>query len=413
MLAKISSVYSEYPKPFWILMLGTFIDRLGGYLLFPFFALYITDRFEVGLTQVGILFAIFSIASAAGGMLGGALTDKFGRKTMLIYGLVISGASSLLMGIIDDINLFYAFAGVVGLVSNAGGPAQQAMIADLLPDEKRTEGYGMHRVVFNVSAAIGPAMGGFLAAGLGYMALFIADAVTSAITALIVYFNIPETKPKLQEGQKEETVMESVGGYGIVLRDRAYMFFLFVTTLSTIVYVQMNTTMSVFLRDQHGIDANGYGLILALNATMVVFMQFWITRMIKGKPAMIIMTLGTLLYAVGFGMYGFGSTLLYFMFAMVVITVGEMLVAPVGSTLIARFSPEHMRGRYMAFFGFTWGIAFAIGPLVAGIVNDTIDPNWVWYGAFVIGMLSTMGYLTMHYADRKRIAEPSESVASS
>jgi MFS family permease len=112
-------------------------------------------------------------------------------------------------------------------------------------------------------------------------------------------------------------------------------------------------------------------------------------------------------------MYGFGSTLLYFMFAMVVITVGEMLVAPVGSTLIARFSPEHMRGRYMAFFGFTWGIAFAIGPLVAGIVNDTIDPNWVWYGAFVIGMLSTMGYLTMHYADRKRIAEPSESVASS
>lgn len=393
-------------------MLGTFIDRLGGYLIFPFFSLYITERFDVGLTQVGILFAIFSVAGALGGILGGALTDKVGRRSMLIFGLVISGLSSLLMGIIDSLALFYAFAGIVGLVSNAGGPAQQAMIADLLPDEKRTEGYGMHRVVFNVSAAVGPALGGLLAVSLGYMALFIADAVTSAITALIVYFAIPETKPQLAEGQKEETLVQSVGGYGIVFRDRAYMFFLFVTTLATIVYVQMNSTMPVFLRDQHGIDATGYGLILALNATMVVLFQFWITRRIKGLPAMLVMTAGTLLYAIGFGMYGFGATWLWFAFAMVVITIGEMLVAPVGTTLVARFAPEHMRGRYMAIFGFTWGISFAIGPLLAGYVNDSIDPNWVWYAAFVVGLLSTMGYFSMHFADRKRIAEPEESPAA-
>jgi MFS family permease len=407
------SVYKEYPKPFWVLMLGTFIDRLGGYLIFPFFSLYITQRFDVGLTQVGILFAIFSVAGALGGILGGALTDKLGRRTMLIFGLVISGLSSLLMGIIDNLSLFYAFAGIVGLVSNAGGPAQQAMIADLLPDEKRTEGYGMHRVVFNVSAAVGPALGGLLAVSLGYMALFIADAVTSAITALIVYLAIPETKPQLAEGQVEETLVQSVGGYGTVFRDRAYMFFLFVTTLSTIVYVQMNSTMPVFLRDQHGIDASGYGLILALNATMVVLFQFWITRRIKGLPAMLVMTAGTLLYAIGFGMYGFGATWLWFAFAMVVITIGEMLVAPVGTTLVARFAPEQMRGRYMAIFGFSWGIAFAIGPLLAGYVNDAINPNYVWYAAFVIGLVSTMGYFSMHFADRKRIAEPEESPAAS
>jgi MFS family permease len=412
-MQRLLSVYNEYPKPFWVLMLGTFIDRLGGYLIFPFFSLYITQRFNVGLTQVGILFAIFSVTGALGGILGGALTDKLGRRTMLIFGLVISGLSSLLMGIIDNLSLFYAFAGIVGLVSNAGGPAQQAMIADLLPDEKRTEGYGMHRVVFNVSAAVGPALGGLLAVSLGYMALFIADAVTSAITALIVYLAIPETKPQLAEGQVEETLVQSVGGYGTVFRDRAYMFFLFVTTLSTIVYVQMNSTMPVFLRDQHGIEASGYGLILALNATMVVLFQFWITRRIKGLPAMLVMTAGTLLYAVGFGMYGFGATWLWFAFAMVVITIGEMLVAPVGTTLVARFSPEHMRGRYMAVFGFNWGIAFAIGPLLAGYVNDAIDPNFVWYAAFVIGLVSTMGYFAMHFADRKRIAEPEESPAAS
>jgi MFS family permease len=71
-----------------------------------------------------------------------------------------------------------------------------------------------------------------------------------------------------------------------------------------------------------------------------------------------------------------------------------------------------MRGRYMAVLGFNWGIAFAVGPLLAGYVNDAIDPNFVWYAAFVIGLVSTMGYFSMHFADRKRIAEPEESPAA-
>ncbi len=398
---RIRRMYNEYPPAFWVLMLGTFIDRLGGYLLFPFFALYITDRFHIGLTQVGYLFAIFSVSSAIGGILGGALTDKIGRRFMLLFGLLVSGASSLLMGIVDDLNVFYALAGFVGLLSSAGGPAQQAMIADLLPDAKRTEGYGMHRVIFNISAAIGPALGGLLAANLGYMALFIGDAVTSAITALIVFLVIPETKPKLAEGQKEESLAQSVGGYGIVLKDSAFMFFLLITTLATIVYVQMNTTMPVFLRDQHGISPQGYGYLLALNATMVVFFQFWVTRRIRGKIPMVMMALGTLLYGIGFGMYGWGSTWLWFAFAMVVITIGEMVVAPIGTTLVARFAPEHMRGRYMAIFGFSWGIAFAIGPLLAGLISDNFDPNWVWYGSLVIGLISAAGYLGIYYSDRR------------
>ena len=289
----------------------------------------------------------------------------------------------------------------MGLVSNAGGPAQQAMIADLLPDAQRTEGYGMHRIIFNVSAAIGPLLGGVLATSAGYNWLFIGDAITSFITALIVLALIPETKPKLAEGQAEESMVQSAAGYGVVFRDTAFMFFLLITALVTIVYVQMNSTMPVFMRDQAGLPVLDYGYILALNATMVVFLQFGITRLIKGQVPLHMMALGTLLYGIGFGMFGFGSTLLWFALAMVVITVGEMIVAPVGSTMVARFAPEHMRGRYMATFGFSWGIAFAIGPLLAGYVNDNIDPNWVWYGSLLIGVIGAVGYLAMQVGDRR------------
>lgn len=402
-MQRIRNLYNEYPKPFWVLMLANFIDRLGGSLLFPFFALYITERFNVGMVQVGYLFAIFSATSIVGGILGGALTDKFGRRSMLLFGLVASGLSTLLMGYIGSISVFYSLAAFVGLLSNAGGPASQAMIADLLPEEKRTQGYALHRVIFNLAITFGPALGGLIAAR-SFFLLFVFDAVISVIVAIIVFIGIPETKPALKEGEVEESVTQSVGGYRHVVADGLFMAFLLISTIVTIVYVQMNSTLGVFLRDQHGISPLFYGYILSLNAGMVVVMQFWITRMLKNWTPMVLMAVGTALYAIGFGMYGFGSTFLWFAFAMVVITIGEMVLAPEGTALVARFSPEHMRGRYMGMFGFTWGISFAVGPLAAGFIMENYDPNWVWYIAFLLGALGTIGYLVLHAATQKRFA---------
>ena len=90
--------------------------------MFPFFAIYITLHFEVGMTEVGFLFSLFGAGAFFGNFLGGALTDKYGRRKMLLFGLVISGFSSIIMGLINDINLFYVVAAFVGLVSHTGGP---------------------------------------------------------------------------------------------------------------------------------------------------------------------------------------------------------------------------------------------------------------------------------------------------
>ncbi len=273
MIDRIRQTYKEYPPTFWTLMGSSFVDNLGRFLLFPFFSLYITSRFNVGLKEVGILFAIFSGTSMVGSFIGGAITDKFGRKFMLLFGLVASAVSSLLMGIVDDLNVFYALAAFVGLLSNAGGPAQQAMIADLLPAKKLAEGYGVHRVVFNVAASVGPAMGGILA-NIDFIWLFIFDAVTSLITAVIVYLVIPETKPEDTEEEAEQSLVQTMGGYGKVLRDRPYMFYVIISIIVTIVYVQMNSTMPVFLFTEHSIPPAGYGTLLSMNAVIVVFFQF-------------------------------------------------------------------------------------------------------------------------------------------
>lgn len=396
MLTRIRKTYHEYPSTFWTLIGATFIDHVGGALLFPFFALYVTEKFSVGMTEVGILFTIFAGFSFFGTMLGGALTDKLGRRWMLIFGLVVSASSSLLMMVVNDLALFYALAALVGLLANAGGPAQQAMVADLLPEEKLSEGYGVQRVAMNLAVVIGPAIGGLMAAT-SFNLLFITDAATSIVTAVIVYFALPETKPVVAEGEEEESLPETFKGYIRVAKDGLFISFLLVSILMVIVYTQMNSTLSVYLRDEHGLTAREFGYLLSMNAAMVVLFQFSIARRISKRPAMLMMAFGTLLYAIGFAMYGFVNTFFFFILAMVIITVGEMIVTPVAQTLVAKFAPEDMRGRYMAVYGFSWTIPFAIGPLLAGLIMDNLNPDWVWFAAGLVGLVAVGGFLLLYF----------------
>ena len=137
MFARLQSTYREYPSKFWVLAGASFVDSIGCTTIWPFFALYITQRFDVGMTEAGILFAIFSTAGFVGNILGGALTDRIGRKTIVIFGLVVSALSSLTMGTVDKLATFYLLAAFVGLLSDIAGPAHQAMVADLLPVGKQ------------------------------------------------------------------------------------------------------------------------------------------------------------------------------------------------------------------------------------------------------------------------------------
>lgn len=407
MLAKAKSIYYEFPTTFWTLIGATFIDRLGGALIFPFISLYMTQKFNIGMVQVGQLFAIYAFASLFGSILGGAMTDKFGRRTMMLFGLIMSAMSSLAMGLVNDLSLFYSLAGIVGLLSNTGGPAQQAMVADLLPTRKQTEGFGILRVVINLAVTIGPAIGGILAAR-SYLLLFVIDAISSTITAIIVFSVLPETMPEKTEEQSSQSLIQTVGGYGLVLKDWVYMAFLVVSMLMVMVSIQMNSTLPVYLRDVHGVQPQGFGYILSLNAGMVVLFQFWITRRISKYRPLLLMAVGMGFYALGFAMYGFVSAYMLFLLAMVIITIGEMIVSPTAQALVARLAPEDMRGRYMAMYGFSWIIPTALGPLAAGIIMDHYNPNWVWYAGGIVSMIAVSGYVFLYLRAGKRLNQTAQ-----
>ncbi len=398
---RAAQTYREYPRSFWMMIGVNFIDRLGGSLLFPFFALYITQKFNVGMTQVGVLFAIFSLSSFIGGFPGGALTDRFGRKGIIIFSLLATSISTLFMGFVNEFQFFLVVAFISGIFTDVGGPAYEAVFMDMLPEEKRASGFGIRRVAFNLAVVIGPMIGGFVAAR-SYLALFIIDAVISAIVALLVFLLIPETKPAAQPGEKQESTGESFAGYLKVLRDGRFIAFTLVSLLTWLVYMNMNTTLGVYLRDEHGVPASGYGTIISINAAMVVLMQFPITRRAEKQPPMLMMALGAFFIAAGLALYGFVGTFAWFAVAIAILTIGEMITIPISNAVVANFAPQEMRGRYNFIYGLSWGISFGIGPYLAGRIMDNYDPNLLWYACGIVGLLSVLGFLILNRTTQAR-----------
>lgn len=388
-------IYHEYPSAFWTYNLVVFIDRLGGFMLYPFFALYLTQRYDIGMSTVGILFAVFSISGMVGSALGGAIADRMGRRTVIIFSLVLSSLSALGMGLAPTLGIFVLVSVLVGTLANIGGPAHEAVVADLLPPDKRAEGYGIIRVVFNVAVIIAPPIAGILIAN-SYMTLFIVDAVISLICAGIVFFALPETKPQAHAHAKPETMKQTFAGYGRVFKDSAFLAFVGVTVMMTLVYMNMNSTLGVYLRDEQGVSGLQYAWLLSLNAVLVVFFQFWVTRRLEKYKPLLMMAAGSLLYAVGFAMYGFVPTYGLFIVAMIIITIGEMVVTPFQQSLVASFAPEQMRGRYMAVSGLSWSISFTVGPYFAGLLLDSANPNLLWAFCGIFGLLAAVGFAVLN-----------------
>jgi len=409
LIKKLKLQYFAFPKPFRILVASTFIDRLGGALIFPFLSLYVAQKFNVGMTEIGLIFGLWSVSGLIGSMIGGALADKFGRKAIIIFGLISSAVTGILMGLVTDLSAFYLLALVAGIFSDIGHPAQQAMVADLLEGEQRAEGFSVLRVIANLAITFGPAIGGVLA-GVSYLLLFIIDACTSLITALIVLWAIPETKPADVEGSETKSVVEIITGYRQVVKDKLFIAFIFATVIIIAVYIQMYSTLPVFLNRVHDIPAQGFGYMMSMNAAIVVLFQFRITKCINNYPPMLMMALASALYGIGFVLFGFVSAYAMFFVGMAIITIGEMVHIPASQSMAAFFAPEDMRGRYMAVYGLGWAIPNSAAPFLAGLVMDNYDPYWVWYLAGVLAVIAVICFGLLQYKVKDRFTAFTQTV---
>src|ERR1043165_8518927 len=274
LLDRIQNGYRNYPTPLWVLMTGIFIDRLGTNLIMPFLAIYVVERFDAKISQVGLIYTIFAVSSGAGNLLAGALADRFGRRFTLILGLVCAATARIALGLANNFTGLYIAAAFAGLFGAIGWPAQLAMTADLLGPQKRANGFSIQRVVINSTFALGPLAGGFIGPRIGYLPLFVLDALTSYFVALIVFSKLPETQPVKATDARPESFAQTLAGYRRVLEDGTFVAFVLISILTVTVYMQMSTTLSVYLIKFQHVSEAFFGALIFLNALIVFFFHF-------------------------------------------------------------------------------------------------------------------------------------------
>jgi MFS family permease len=382
----------RYPRQFWLMFVGMMISTTGGSMIWPFLMIYAKQRLDLPLTVVTSLMTLNAAAGLAASFLAGPLVDRFGRKWMMVISLLANGLAYVFLGQASTLLLM----GLSGAVNPLFRVGSDAMLADLMPEKLRIDGYSLLRTGNNVGVALGPVIGGMIAATSYTLAFYLAALGMCSYSLLLAFF-AHETLPKRTELPRQSK--PALGGYGRIFRDRPFMSFFSVFVLTQMCSAILWILLSVYAKENYQVPERLYGFLPMTNALMVVFLQVAVTQWTKRYPPLWMVCLGTGLYAIGVGSVALGRGFGGFWISMVILTVGELILSPTATTYVANLAPADMRGRYMGLYGLTWNVAAGIGPVMGGFLNDSFGPVFIWYGAFIIGLISTLRLLGLAIAN--------------
>jgi MFS family permease len=387
---RIRQSTAGYPRQFWILFWGMLISRSGSSMVWPFLTIYLRQRLDIPLTTVALLLTMNSAVSIVSTSVAGPVVDRFGRKGAMVLGLGASCLNLLVMSFADSLALWVILMACDGLFTPLYAVGSQSMVADMIEPERRTGAYALLRMIANLGVAIGPSIGGFVTSASYSLAFYIA-AATELTFALLVLLFVAETVPQ----RRASPQAQGTGGYGPLLRDRPFLSFCAIYTLSAMAYSLMMILLPVYAKENFGVPESRYGFIMATNAAMVVLFQFLVTRLTERHRHMPVLAVGSLFYALGVGSVALGFSFPTFLLSMVILTIGEMIMIPTSTALTANLAPADMRGRYMSIYGLTWSVGFGVGPVLGGYLNDNLAPVAIWYAGLALGLAATFGFILL------------------
>ncbi len=384
---------------------GMLISTVGSSMIWPFLMIYVRQKVSMPLTQAASLMTINATAGILAALIAGPITDRIGRKWVMVFSLVGNG---LVYYFMSGAYSYVHFA-ILMTISGACNPLYRvgadAMLADMIPAERRADAYALMRLSNNAGISIGPIVGGFLSS-VSFTITFIFAGSGMVIYSLLLAFLGRETLPRhlMQAGASSQ----GFGGYLNVLRDSKFLSFIGAFILAQMCAVMIWILMPVYANNLYGVPESQYGFIPTTNALMVVFLQVSITNITKRFNPLPVMMVGTLFYALGVGSVAFGHSFGGFWISIVIMTLGELILMPTASAYTAALAPAEMRGRYMSISGLSWSAAMGIGPILGGFLNDNVTPVATWFGGFAIGL---MGILWFYVLSRRRpAAQPSVMV---
>ena len=414
------------------LFLGRVLGSTGFSIVIPFLGLYLHGERHVAMSVVGSVFFVGALAGSLGQVVGGELTDRWGRKVVLVGSQLIRSGAFVGLGIAVMVHApivwFFVLTSWSAIAGRAFEPPSGAMIADIALGARRAEYYAVLRIGGNLGWAIGPAIGGFLAA-LSYPSLFLIAAGVLFLAGVFMAFTVEETRPhrvaRSLEIQEATTALPSSTGtaplarlgleeLGQALRDAVFVRYCVISLVLFTVMAQLISTLSVYAVQWAGISKVQLGALYTLNGLMVVFLQLPVVRWLQPYRLTTALVAGSILYAVGYSMMGLGSGLAFLAMAMFVVTMGEIVTTPASMNLVANFSSVELRGRYMGVYGLFNSFGWSAGPLLGGVLIDVAAkrPMALWGPIGAVAFLAAAGYADLRRRLDSSVDRDTETLAT-
>lgn len=389
----IRNSYSGLSKEIWLLALLTLINRTGSMVIL-FMTIYLTSELNFTYTQAGIAMSCFGAGSVVGAWVGGFLTDRIGYYNTMFATLFGAG---ICFFILMYMTTFYAFCIMVFIVSSiADGfrPASMASISAYAKPDNHNRSLSLIRLAINLGFAGGAAVTGTISTLFGYKWLFIIDGTTCILAA---FFLLAALKPKEEVIVKDEEVLLDESGKGTsAYKDQTYLLFIFFKMIAAIVFMQLFSTVPVFLKEVLLYNESQYGLLMMTNGLIIVAIEMPLVYLLETRyNRMSLVIIGYAMIASGFLVLGFAQfavtmTVSYFILA---ISVGEVIGFPFSNAFALSRSTQGRRGEFMGLYSMAFSIAFIIAPSLGLYVAEAYGFPVLWWGMTGLGAISVLGFV--------------------
>ncbi|HOW92529.1 MAG TPA: MFS transporter [Anaerolineaceae bacterium] len=408
MFSRIERAVQAYPRQFWLLSLLMMLAWLFYSIIWSYLLLYFSQRLGKPISGVAWLMTLNAIVGVASSFLGGSIADRFGRKGVMVFALLFSAMGWFFFRSAGNLPVVALLIVVTGATTPLYRLATDAMVADLVPVDKRLDAYSMMRMWNNLGVAIGPAIGGFLIS-ISYFVTFSVVGIGFAVIGVLGWLLMRETGTRQKMVIKDD--LKQGRGYRTILQDRIFVKILGAYTLNRVCTSILWVTLAAYTKQNFGLSESTYGFIPATNAIMVITLQLLITRQVNRHRPSSAMVVGTLIYAISIFSVAFGEGFWWFWLCMVGATVGEMILVPTTTTFTSNLAPPDLRARYMSLYTFTWTIGTGLGPLLAGFAGDLFTPRAMWYTAGLAGFASFLIFLSIHRSKSEILPENLDAAA--
>ena len=390
-MKKIFSNYTGLPRSIYVLFWVQVINRFGDFVV-PFLTLLLTQRLGFSFAVTGLIVMIASVITIPASLLGGKYSDEIGRKKIYLFGQSLAASFILLCGFVKNPLVITLFIMLSSFFNGFVRPSLSAIVADVLPADKRQSGSSLIYLGINLGVAIGPVAAGFLFNN--YLPLFfIGDAITSFVAIIIVSIFIKETNPMHIKSEADNSLEKVAEGnlLKVLLKRPQILAFLSIYVLYCFVYTQWKFSLPIMLNKLFIEKGPArYGFLLSVNALTVIFLTIIILEITKKFRPLTNIIIGGVFYSIGFGMIGLIHSFSLFIVSTILWTIGEILIVTNFSVYLANNSPKNFRARINAVGNLSWATGAALGTSLMGLYINSVGINAVWPFVFVLSCISVV-----------------------